>query len=117
MHSHHDIILSIFSHPPAAKERGSDDLVSAPRLKHIRNKVIWTEEGIEQYSELVSIHLKRIRNTWLNPMSQASMSVLLQLTNNVLAKAASLTNESKPVLGVRWGPLLSKAAVLAHVCL
>jgi hypothetical protein len=95
IHSHHDIILSIFSHPPAAKERGSDNLVKAPRLKHMRNKVIWTEEGIEQYSELVSIHLKRIRNTWLNPMSQASMSVLLQLTNNVLSKAASLTNESK----------------------
>ena len=50
-----------------------------------------------EYSALVSTHLKRIRDTWLSPMSQASMSVLLQLTNSVLTKAASLTNEPKPL--------------------
>ena len=95
MYSHHDIILSTFSLPPGDKEQSAGDLVSAPRMNHQRNKVIWTEEGIEKYSALVSTHLRRIRDTWLDPQSQASMSVLLQLTNSMLSKAASDTNESK----------------------
>ena len=64
-------------------------------MNHQRNKVIWTEEGIEKYSALVSTHQWRIRDTWLDPQSQAYMSVLLQLTNSILSKAASDTNESK----------------------
>ena len=97
IYSHHDIILSTFSLPPGDKEQSAGDLVtvSAPRMNHQRNKVIWTEEGIEKYSALVSTHLRRIRDTWLDPQSQASMSVLLQLTNSMLSKAASDTNESK----------------------
>ena len=81
MSSHHDVILSSFHLPPGDAEPESDGLICAPKLDIQRVKVMWTEDGIDEYSEQVSSLLRYIRSTWLHPSSQASMSVLLQLTN------------------------------------
>ena len=47
---------------------------------------------------MVGAQLRRIRDRWLKPDCQASMSLLLKLTNKVLVKAAMDTNEYQ-VLG------------------
>ena len=93
--SHHDLILSSFSLPPAMPEASSSELVAAPRLSLQRNKIEWSEEGVAEYESIVSKQLRRIRDTWLVPNCQASMSVLLQLSNTILSKAALATNEGR----------------------
>ena len=96
MNSHHDAILSMFTLPISIQQQSSTaDLLVAPKLDHQRTRITWSDQGIQDYSTVVSGHLRRIRNTWMDPSSQASMSVLLQLTNSIMVRAASLTNESK----------------------
>lgn len=95
INSHHDMIMSRFCLPSGEQEPSSSDLVTAPRIEQPRNKIVWSAEGVTKYSALVSNHLKRIRDTWLNPSSSASMSVLLQLTNSIMSQAAIATNDSK----------------------
>ena len=71
-----------------------DDLIWAPRLEIKRNTIKWTEDGIKDYECLVSPHLQKIRDEWLNPDSLSSMTILLKMTNTILSKTASNTNVS-----------------------
>ena len=52
--SHHDLILSSVPLPPAAPVLSSTDLISAPKVKNSRVKILWDEEGIPLYENLVS---------------------------------------------------------------
>ena len=93
--SHHDIILSQCSVPASpTTSTKQDHLVTAPRVSNDREKIIWSTEGAANYEELVSPLLRSLRDTWLDPSSTASMSVLLQMTNKVLSCAASSTNKT-----------------------
>ena len=71
-----------------------DDLISAPKLDIQRNRIKWTEDGVNEYEHLVSSHLQNIRNQWLEPNSLCSMSILLKMTNTVLTNTAGKTNAS-----------------------
>ena len=95
--SHHDIILSEFSLLHKAEEHVEQVLVEAPRLTLRREKIYWTTEGIELYEAAVTSHLQRLRSNWLDPSSQTSMSILLDLTNKILTMTAESTNQAKAV--------------------
>ena len=73
------------------------NLITAPRAQLAREKVVWTEEGAESYKNAVSPHLRRLRDTWLTPDSQTSMSILLDMTNVIMSKSASYVNQTKTV--------------------
>ena len=92
--SHHDIIMSKFTLPRQDPSPKSCGLVVAPRTTKLRNKILWNEEGIVAYRDLVSVQLQKLRHTWQDPSSQAATSVLLQSTNLILNMAASATNPS-----------------------
>ena len=93
LESHHDIILSNFSLAPSEVPAPDKNIV-APRVDNERVKIIWTDEGIELYENYVGDNLERLRNTWCDPSSPASMSVLLSSTYSLLSSAAVLTNKS-----------------------
>ena len=101
--SHHDLILSSFALPVCGTGIQPSNPTTAPRLDHYRHNITWSEEGSKEYSTVVGRQLKRIRDMWLKPDCQASMSVLLQLTNKVLSKAAMSTNRYR-VLGKKKEP-------------
>ena len=69
-------------------------LLIAPRIPNNRQKVIWSQDGITNYSEMVQPALQSIRLSWYHPDSPSSFSILLALTNFVLNTAASLTNKT-----------------------
>ena len=94
MGSHHDAIVSCFSLPQGDTRAASDKNVSAPKLVTKRRRINWTEEGVRDYALVVSGYLEKIRATWLQPNTQAAMSVLMQLTNSVMDMAAAATNTS-----------------------
>ena len=94
--SHHDVLLSSFCIPPVLvppEKNGKN--ISAPKIVNARHKIIWSEseDALKEYETLVSLHLPRIRQTWLNTDSLISMSVLLQCTNMVLTQSAMLLNK------------------------
>ena len=95
INSHHDAIMSKFGIPAQEEVIPTSNLLTAPKLKHMRTTVFWTEQGIVDYARIVQSHLKRIRETWLIPTCQASMSILLQLTNHIMTEAAIATNKFK----------------------
>ena len=92
--SHHDVMLSKFTLPGQDPTPISEGLIVAPRTEIPRSKILWNVEGIEAYQELVSAQLQQVRETWLNPSSKGSTSVLLQSTNLVMNMAATATNPS-----------------------
>ena len=94
--SHHDLLLSVSSIPPSPTSPAPDtsNNIVAPKLEHSRYKIIWTEGSLLEYETIVSSHLARLRESWLNSSSKASITVLLQATNMVLSQAASLLNKT-----------------------
>ena len=91
VHSHHDLILSRFS-LGTCRISPKEDQVVAPRVDNLRVKILWSEEEIAQYEELVGDNLSRLRETWCDPSNPASMSVLLQSTYSLLSSTAQVTN-------------------------
>ena len=92
--SHHDIIMSEFTLPHQPPPLPQPDLIVAPRTMYRRNKIIWTEEGIQQYKTMIAAQLQELRNRWLSPDSKAATAILLQSTNNILGFTAVTTNPS-----------------------
>ena len=92
--SHHDIIISKFLLPQITIPEPNAKLIAAPRIALERQKVIWSDEGIADFQNLVSPHLKRLRAAWIQSPSKSLFSVLLTSTNDILTKASSETNQT-----------------------
>ena len=94
--SHHDLLLSQTTVPvrPVVVPPDKSRNIVAPKLDHTRHRIVWTEDSQLEYECLVSSHLSRIRDTWLNTSSKASISVLLQATNMILTQSASSLNKT-----------------------
>ena len=58
-------------------------------------RIEWSEYGIDEYSSTVGPLLATVRETWLQPNSQSSMSMLLHMTNEIVIRTAVYTNKSK----------------------
>ena len=92
--SHHDVILSEFTLPHQSPTSKSQDCVVAPRITYTRKKVLWTENGAKIYKKAVATQLCELRQSWHNPSSLASTSILMQCTNDIMSLTASATNPS-----------------------
>ena len=92
--SAHDIIIStcsLPSHTPLPHDISEN--ISAPKVDNTRVKVKWNEDNVPYYQDLVGNNLARLRQTWSDP-SPATMSILLQSTNDVLNTAAAASNKT-----------------------
>ena len=90
--SKHDIILSSFSLPFSPRPNSSSKS-RAPTIPNNKHKVVWNDEGILSYRDLLSPRLLSLRQNWNAPQSSVSFSVLLQCTNEALISAAKATNK------------------------
>ena len=92
--SHHDIILSSWTLVDEIPNDDCHENLVAPRVPNLRHKVIWTDAGVEAFQDMVLPHLARLQDLWLCSPSKTSCSLLLESTNSVLTKCASLTNKT-----------------------
>ena len=89
----HDVLISTFS-LSAVKVAGQDlSLPKAPRVHNNRVKIRWSKEGINSYKNLLSNSLTKLRESWLDPSSPNSMSILLRSTNDLMNECAKSTNK------------------------
>ena len=91
--SHHDIIISSVSLPVTGQVPPEDDTSQAPRAHFPRCKILWSDEGIVKYRDMVTTKLAECRTRWLNPTSVTSLAILFHTTNNILSKSAKTTNK------------------------
>ena len=91
--SHHDLIVSKWELPTVTPEPSSSVNLVAPKVENPRVKILWNDTGIEKYQHLVAPHLLRLQDLWLDSSSKTSVSLLIESTNNVLLKCASLSTQ------------------------
>ena len=93
--SAHDLILST-CHLPSVPTKSTDtsENKSAPKIVNNRVKIIWDNENLPHYQELISDNLARLRETWSNSSSPASVSILLQSTCDVFSSCAAASNKT-----------------------
>ena len=92
--SGHDIIISTVSIPYQPVPTTKSPLPLAPLVPDTRHKVVWAEETIPTYKNLVAPRLTSIRENWYLPNSAASVSLLLDLTNCAFNQTASTTSKT-----------------------
>ena len=93
--SHHDLLLSVLTVPPCAHSHpDKSSNITAPRLANTRHRIIWNEEETAFYQSLVTDHLVRVRDNWLDATSESSVSILMETTNMILTEAALTCNKS-----------------------
>ena len=94
--SHHDAILTLI--PLSFNESNHESSATVvPTVENKRHRVVWSDENIESYCNLIHPVLADLQNTWLEPGSPSSISVLLQQTNTVLNAAAKATQQVIPL--------------------
>ena len=94
VNSHHDIIISTFSLIASANlAPTTENNINAPKVENTRTKIVWSESGVKDYQKLVSSHLQKLQDRWLDSSSKSSVSILLHTTNQVMNIAASATNK------------------------
>ena len=98
--SKHDVIVSQLQIPysglpdPAPSE-------SPPSIPNTKHRIIWSDDGILQYRDLLTSTLLNIQSNWKSPKTPISYSVLLQCTNKALISAAKHTNTFIDLLNPR----------------
>ena len=73
--------------------------VVAPLVKNKRLKVLWSDDGVHDYQNLVCPHLSRLQELWLVDPTRNSIKLLLESTNSLLTSSAALTNKTFPLNG------------------
>ena len=92
VNSCHDVLLSKVSFPRICSPSPSTGNVTAPRISSTKHKIIWSDEGIQAYQELLSLTLPSLQSDE-EDLLHGSASFLFQATNHILTSAAKNTNE------------------------
>ena len=92
--STHDALLTTVQLPLQAKPDVPFDNIVAPRVEHSKHKILWSEEGILAYQDLLAESLPYLESDYLDVSEPEVASVLLKVTNHILIEAAKHTNKS-----------------------
>ena len=92
--SHHDLIVSKFSlktvlEPP----NDTSENITAPKIMNDRVKILWDDENIPEYCNILGDSLNKVYKRWGDSSSRSSVSLLLSSTNSILCNAAKATNK------------------------
>ena len=77
--SNHDAIISSVSLKAVPLPTPSDDNVTAPRIQHTKHKVVWSEEGVTAYQNLLSQSLPSLKSSYEGATEAGSASVLFEV--------------------------------------
>ena len=93
LNSHHDAILSKINLKYIEQSNETDSVINdVPTIENRRHKILWTEDSLQLYQQLVQLVLLDLQAAWLGS-APSSLSLLLQQTNNGLTSAAKSTQK------------------------
>ena len=70
-----------------------DSSPDIPTIENTRHKIVWSDEKLDHYCDLVKPVLVQLQDTWLANPSPSTLSILLQQAINILAAAAKATQK------------------------
>ena len=91
--SSHDALISTIALPCQPVSELSDNDITAPRVEHTKHKIVWSEEGIKAYQNLLSMTLPKLELEYSDIDLPETASVLFKVTNHILTEAAKSTNK------------------------
>ena len=92
--SSHDILLSSLIFPAkTGREQPENDLLTAPRIPNTKHKIMWSQEGILAYQNLLATALPALQSEELADNTAESARILFHMTNHILTSAAKGTNK------------------------
>ena len=74
-----------------------------PTVPNLRKKIIWSDVQ-DEYQDILDDNLESLRSRWLQPSSKTAVSLLLQLTSEILCSAAESTNEYIKLSNIKTKP-------------
>ena len=92
--SSHDALVSSVLIPQRSVTDITKNNIVAPKIKHTKHKILWTDEGILQYQKLVSQSLLTLQSDYCEVNEPEVASILFKITNHILTEAAKRTNKS-----------------------
>ena len=90
----YDIIISTSQVKRSSLSFQNQQVPDAPRIQHTPMIIHWTDEGIEEYQNLVAGHMQALSEHFSGCRSHTTTSLLIQYTNDLLVNAARATNPS-----------------------
>ena len=91
--SSHDVLVSLTIVPAQPSKIPNMEKIKAPRIEHSKHKVVWSDEGILEYQNLLAQVLPQIASNYVDSPEAGSSSVFFQTTTHILTSAAKLTNK------------------------
>ena len=91
--SSHDALISTILLPFQPVSVIFSGNIEAPRVPHSKVKILWTEEGILSYRNLLSDTLPLLQSSYCDTTAPEVASVLFSITNHILNEAAKATNK------------------------
>ena len=92
--SSHDVLVSTCSLPCLPVSEIPCNNITAPKVEHSKHKIVWSEEGIKNYQNLLSRTLPTLELEYADIDLPETASVLFNITNHILTGAAKATNKS-----------------------
>ena len=71
--SSHDLLVSNLDLLPVVKLPASFDNITAPKVINTKHKIIWSEDGITQYQELLRHTLPNLQSDYSGNLLSVSM--------------------------------------------
>ena len=93
INSHHDLIVSTFV-LPIVFSAASPPTSIVPSIPNNRIRIKWLTEAIPTYQSLLGQSLTGLRERWYETSSRSCVSLLLQVTSDILRSASSSSNTS-----------------------
>ena len=79
--------------PPQCEPLSNTPAYTAPLIENDRSRILWSDDGVEEYQKLLEPKLDELASRWCYPDSLSNMSILISATNSVLNIAAKATNK------------------------
>ena len=115
INSSHDLLITSLDLTSKPVNPPTLNTLVAPRVSDKKHKIVWSEEGVAKYQELLQHTLPSLQSDFSGTLLSSSASVLLQATNHILSAAAKYTNKSIDISAPRKPKSSSKPSELTAV--
>ena len=112
INSSHDLLITSLDLTSKPVNPPTLNTLVAPRVSDKKHKIVWSEEGVTKYQELLQNTLPSLQSDFSGNLLSSSASVLLQATSHILSAAAKYTNKSIDISTPRKPKSTSKPSEL-----
>ena len=85
--SNHDALISTLTLTHQETSKSLDNIPVAPKIEHMKHKIVWSTEGIKNYQNLLLKTLPTLQHDYSDVHTHEEASILFKISNHILTKA------------------------------